>query len=180
MDIYCEHRRFLHPGGAPTRAANHLLELVLAQHKVCGTMSWGEWKPIPDLREITQTGLGNTVFCSYTPVYTGTWEFPIIRRGKPISKALCHAYIFWDGTGIVFYRCWKYDANALDGKVHRYRGHGRAHNEMIARVYRFGCEHDYAEDNSRAVELGVAPLFSHDHLNICRKCGHFFVVDSSD
>lgn len=180
--------KHLNPGGIPTPAADALLELVLAQDKVASHMDWEHWKPLPEVREIDQDELGNTVFCTHTPVYTGCWHFPVIRRGKPVSHALCHANIFWNGTGVIFYRTWKWDNGSrhswsLDGKYHRLRGphfvQGMPRNKMTVRIYLFGCQHDYEERNDRAGELGVT-LFSHDHLRICRKCGHHFVVDSSD
>lgn len=85
----------LHPGGIPTPAADALLALVLAQDEVVSRMDWANWKPLPDLRETNLDALGMTVFCSHSPVYAGCWHFPVLRRGKPFSHALCHAYILW-------------------------------------------------------------------------------------
>lgn len=49
------------------------------------------------------------------------------------------------------------------------------------RFFRVGCEHEYHElGHVEARKMGFSPLDRFDHCYVCDKCGHSYMVNSSD
>jgi len=49
------------------------------------------------------------------------------------------------------------------------------------KFYLIGCKHEYREmGRDEAAEHNITGLFRTEHTHICDKCGHTYVVDSSD
>lgn len=139
--------------------------------------------------ELSSEELAWTSF-SDRAVETKTRQLPYVNaEGKPIgafSRAFVVVDVYSDGTAIARHRTWAYDyyydhqmpnVLTLDGKPKKSPGAGK--NHMTVKFYLLGCKHEYEERNDRAAEFNLT-LFHCDHLNICKKCGHRFVTNSSD
>lgn len=129
--------------------------------------------------------LASTLYGSEIPEHTGHYSLPLINQdgSRPAFGYLSAVVdIFRDGTAIAKTREWKYGFRAgeptLDGRP-REMSRDTRDNYMVVRHYLLGCKHAYDERNDLAEHLGYR-LYSHDHLYHCGKCGHTYVVDSSD
>jgi hypothetical protein len=139
--------------------------------------------PIP-VQEIDAKELASTMFVCELPEKTGYYSLPLLNvdgtRVGGFGYVSAIVDIYRDGTAIARTREWKngYRPNepTPDGK-NRYCS--KNENHMTARFYLLGCKHEYEERPDLAKEQGIT-LYSHDHYNSCKKCGHWFVVDSSD
>lgn len=139
--------------------------------------------------ELDAEDLANTKF-SEKPVDSRIRSLPYLNtEGKHIgvwSRAYVLVNVYEDGTAIAIQRTWKYDyaydhmrnnAMTLDGSPTK--SPAPMKNEMTVKFYLIGCKHEYAEQSSNAKDFGIV-LLSMDHLHVCSKCGHKYVVNTSD
>ena len=165
--------------------ANALLEQLKAVDEDCHHGIYG--KTLPDFRELDPETLANTLFGSENPVYTGVAAFPLKDNDNFVGGfgySLMHFMIFRDGTGVAWNREWKYGSKNPTGKERKRRMGKDGYltpNTMVVRFYGFGCLHEYHEMSGEELsQCGVKAVFPCEHGHLCNKCGHFFVVDSSD
>lgn len=106
-----------------------------------------------DLKDLASSKLG---------VYSPTQEWKVIPILAPEGDVMsCTVWLYYDGTGIVFWNGW--DKNFANSGWK---------NDRVVRFYTFSiCEHEY----TRTQLLGNC-LRQYE----CGKCGHKEVVDSSD
>ena len=170
-----------HPMHEPSAAAQGLLEKLKAIDYA--TSHSGADPEILPVQELSQDDLAWTHF-SDLPAYQGIFTLPYLdEEGKPLggfAMSYCRVMIYDDGTAIAVNRCWKYDRMALDGKPTQKEG-WHPNNKMTVKFYLIGCKHEYREmGRDEAAEHNITGLFRTEHTHICDKCGHTYVVDSSD
>lgn len=147
----------------------------------CHTGTQAELIPI---QEVDAQELANTMFASEMPEHTNYYSLPLLNmdgtRVGGFGYVSAIVDVYRDGTAIARTREWKNGYRpgepTPDGK-NRYCS--RMENHMVVRFYLLGCKHEYEERPDLAREQGVA-LYSHDHCHVCKKCGHSYLVDSSD
>ena len=137
--------------------------------------------PIVELntQELYQTKFGTQ------PVESKIRKLPYLNPDKRQVGAWGWDYVqvnvYEDGTAIAVSRGWLYayrsDEMTLDGcpKI----SPKPMKNECVVKFYLLGCKHEYEEQSHNAQEYGVT-LLSMDHLHVCKKCKHQFVVNTSD
>jgi len=145
----------------------------------------GETAPHMPIMLVDDHALAGTKYASEVPEHTGYYSLPLENQdGSQPAFGYLPAVVdvFPDGTAIAKTREWKYGYRVgeptLDGKPREVSSNSQD-NHMVVRHYLLGCQHTYAIRNDLAADLGHQ-LFNHDHLYHCRKCGHTYVVDSSD
>jgi hypothetical protein len=158
-----------------------MIEQLLKQSESCHSMQGADQPHLP-IKLLNAEQLANTMYASEAPVHTGCYSLPMLNRdGTRTSFGYLIAVVdvFRDGTAIAKTREWLYAYRAnepsLDGREQQT---GRE-NRMVVRHYLLGCQHSYQERNDLALQQGHS-LFSHDHYFVCSKCGHAYMVDSSD
>ena len=134
------------------------------------------------IQQISNEQLAYTSFGTYEPQFTGYIALPniLIHSKKPgMGFTGVQLMVFCNGTAIAFDRCWKYDYSTIngtiDGKARRNRKNKQ--NEMTVRFFLLGCKHEYKEVSGKEVGLNLFPM---EHARKCKKCGHTYVVDTSD
>ena len=164
-----------------TTEANDLVRRLCQLSYSCHVDQHSELIPI---REITQEDLANTLWSNERAEHTDYYSLPLLKtdgtRAGGFGYISAIVDVYRDGTAIARTREWKYayreDEPTPDGRKSEVK---RGENHMVVRFYLLGCKHEYEERNDLARERGIT-LYSHDHYHVCKKCGHSFLVDSSD
>lgn len=161
--------------------ADQMIEQLHQLSDSCHTMDGVQQTPLP-IKLMDAHQLASTMYASEVPVHTGYYSLPMLNRdGTRVTFGYLTAVVdvYRDGTAIAKTREWLYAYRAnepsLDGREQQT---GRD-NRMVVRHYLLGCQHSYQERNDLALQQGHR-LFSHDHYYVCSKCGHAYMVDSSD
>jgi hypothetical protein len=145
----------------------------------CRDVSKAELIPI---REISPEELADTSFCE-EPEHVGYYCLPMLGRdGKPLGgfgHQTARVEVYRDGTAVARVREWKYAYSENEGSLDGLKEVKRGPNSMIVKFYLLGCQHEYEERNDLAAEKKTT-LYRCEHLHSCKKCGHWYVVDSSD
>jgi hypothetical protein len=160
-------------------AADMIEKLQNLSFHSCRDSSKCELIPI---REINADELADTQFCE-SPEHVGFYCLPMLGRdGKPVGgfgHMTARVEVYSSGTAVARVRDWKYayseNEASLDGK----KEVRRTGNHMTVKFYLLGCKHEYEERNDLAQEKKTT-LYRCEHLHSCKKCGHWYVVDSSD
>jgi hypothetical protein len=140
-------------------------------------------KHLVPIQRLSNEELADTKFHEI-PAHEEYYHLPYLKPdGKPVGgfgKALCRCLCYSDDTAIAVGRFWNYDYSydheikmSLDAKP--IKKDNRA--EMEVRFYLLGCKHEYEEKPGSTKNLN---LFRTEHLHVCSKCDHYYVVDSSD
>lgn len=170
----------------PSERAVEMLEKIHKLDYACHHGSGATPDLMFPVKEATQRDLAWTEFGNHIPQFMGYASLPYIdKEGKPLGGfgfAGCHFAVYWDGTAIAWNREWKYTEHSLTKKRHPApKGgmwkNGRSRNDMTIRFYLLGCKHQYEEVSGESIGQ---TLFRMEHANKCKKCGHTYVVDSSD
>jgi len=160
-----------------------MLQKLAKIHSVVNCEGVAQEDLIP-VTELTEEGLG---YCNLndTPTFQANVMLPYLNPdGTPIGGfgyAHVLVHIYNDGTAVGIHRCWKYERMTLDGKPnHEDKPVGPSTNHMTIKFYQLGCVHEYRGMTAEEIAERDIHLFHCDHANICEKCGHSFVVNSSD
>ena len=144
----------------------------------------GEMVDVMPIVELNVQDLYRTSFGTQ-PVESKTRKLPYLNPDKRQTGAWSHAYVqvhvYQDGTAIAIHKGWLYayseNEMTLDGCPKK--APKPMTNECVVKFYLLGCNHEYEEQSHHAKDYGVT-LLSMDHLHVCKKCNHQFVVNTSD
>jgi hypothetical protein len=146
-----------YPSGSPHHDPEE--NAAIEKHKE----KFGEHNDVPPgWREIPEEEFVRSYFFRYSPEKVEHRQLVNANikceKGRPLVDA--RLYFFHDGTGVAMMQ------DFWAGKL---------------RYFAFGCAHKYQEVHGEtARNLGFRFTGNCQHAHICEKCGHRYMVDSSD
>jgi hypothetical protein len=150
-----------------TQASLQLNAPTPLSKKVLGVLRRGQ-KP-RGWKEVTPDELGWTRMGTYMPSHYINAGIKDQKNGFPDYYDV---FVFWDGTGVAWKRCWKYDFKSIPPDVE---------NDMTIKFYKFGCHHKFRELGGRECnERDIYHAGNCYHVQECTLCGFIEAHDTSD
>jgi len=170
----------------PSEAAIEMLQKVAyLGHRCCRDHTQITKENLFPIEELDEKSLGYShIHC--TPTFHVQAQLPYLGEdGLPIGGfgfTYCSVNIYEDGTAIAIDRRWAYEKMSIDGKPNKKdQPQNLNSNFMTVKFYLLGCKHVYNPMSQEDQEKrGIRGLFRTEHAYLCEKCGHHYVVDSSD